>query len=101
MSIQRVFAALLACASVTACSKHSAEAPAEAPPGPQDTHASALPADPAPAAAAVISIDGSSTVFPLTEAVAEEFQKQNDAKVTIGVSGTGGGFKKFCAGEIA
>jgi phosphate transport system substrate-binding protein len=40
-------------------------------------------------------------VFPITEAVAEEFQKTNSAKVTIGVSGTGGGFKKFCAGEIA
>ena len=49
----------------------------------------------------MIAIDGSSTVFPITEAVAEEFQKENAAKVTIGVSGTGGGFKKFCAGEIA
>jgi phosphate transport system substrate-binding protein len=51
------------------------------------------------AADAVIAIDGSSTVFPITEAVAEEFQKQSGARVTIGVSGTGGGFKKFCAGE--
>lgn len=50
---------------------------------------------------AIIAIDGSSTVYPITEAVAEEFQKQNDARVTIGVSGTGGGFKKFCAGETA
>ncbi|HXS18554.1 MAG TPA: PstS family phosphate ABC transporter substrate-binding protein, partial [Polyangiaceae bacterium] len=49
----------------------------------------------------IIAIDGSSTVFPITEAVAEEFQKTNPARVTIGVSGTGGGFKKFCAGEIA
>jgi phosphate transport system substrate-binding protein len=50
---------------------------------------------------AVIKIDGSSTVFPITEAVAEEFQKTNrDAKVTVGISGTGGGFKKFCSGEI-
>lgn len=48
-----------------------------------------------------IKIDGSSTVFPITEAVAEEFQKASGAKVTIGVSGTGGGFKKFCAGETA
>lgn len=48
-----------------------------------------------------ISIDGSSTVFPITEAVAEEFQKVNPkVHVTVGVSGTGGGFKKFCAGEI-
>ena len=49
----------------------------------------------------IIAIDGSSTVFPITEAVAEEFQKTNKARVTIGVSGTGGGFKKLCAGEIA
>ncbi len=49
----------------------------------------------------IISIDGSSTVFPITEAVAEEFQKTSDARVTIGVSGTGGGFKKFCQGETA
>lgn len=48
----------------------------------------------------IIAIDGSSTVFPITEAVAEEFQKTNKARVTIGVSGTGGGFKKLCAGEI-
>ena len=43
-----------------------------------------------------IKIDGSSTVFPITEAVAEEFQKGTKSRVTIGVSGTGGGFKKFC-----
>ncbi|MBX3130502.1 MAG: PstS family phosphate ABC transporter substrate-binding protein [Polyangiaceae bacterium] len=50
--------------------------------------------------AEVISIDGSSTVFPITEAVAEEFQKENaGARVTVGISGTGGGFKKFCTGE--
>jgi phosphate transport system substrate-binding protein len=46
-----------------------------------------------------ILIDGSSTVFPITEAVAEEFQKKNQTKVTVGISGTGGGFKKFCGGE--
>ncbi len=47
-----------------------------------------------------IKADGSSTVFPITEAVAEEFGKLNrDVKVTVGISGTGGGFKKFCAGE--
>lgn len=47
-----------------------------------------------------ISIDGSSTVFPVTEAVAEEFRAvQPDVKVTIGVSGTGGGFQKFSRGE--
>ena len=48
----------------------------------------------------IVSVDGSSTVYPITEAVAEEFQKDNpDIKVTVGISGTGGGFKKFCRGE--
>jgi phosphate transport system substrate-binding protein len=47
-----------------------------------------------------IAIDGSSTVFPISEAMAEEFQAvNNDVRVTVGVSGTGGGFEKFCAGE--
>jgi phosphate transport system substrate-binding protein len=47
-----------------------------------------------------IKIDGSSTVYPITEAVAEEFRKeQPQVKVTVGVSGTGGGFKKFGRGE--
>jgi phosphate transport system substrate-binding protein len=51
--------------------------------------------------AQIIQIDGSSTVFPVTEAVAEEFQKakKGKVKVTVGISGTGGGFKKFCRGE--
>jgi phosphate transport system substrate-binding protein len=49
---------------------------------------------------ALIRIDGSSTVFPISEAVAEEFQRANpSARATVGVSGTGGGFQKFCAGE--
>jgi phosphate transport system substrate-binding protein len=49
-----------------------------------------------------IRIDGSSTVAPLTEAVAEEFEAENSGvRVTVGTSGTGGGFEKFCAGETA
>jgi len=48
-----------------------------------------------------IKIDGSSTVYPITEAVAEEFRvDQPGVNVTVGVSGTGGGFKKFGRGEI-
>src|SRR5690349_13904806 len=48
-----------------------------------------------------IKIDGSSTVYPITEAVAEEFRaEQPEVKVTVGVSGTGGGLKKFSRGEI-
>ncbi len=48
-----------------------------------------------------IKIDGSSTVYPITEAVAEEFQKSKKGaiRVTVGISGTGGGFKRFCSGE--
>ena len=52
----------------------------------------ALAADP-------IKVDGSSTVFPITEAVAEEFGKSGGGKVIVGISGTGGGFKRFCRGE--
>jgi phosphate transport system substrate-binding protein len=51
------------------------------------------------AAEKVIKIDGSSTVYPITEAVAEEYQIATKVKVTVGISGTGGGFKKFCRGE--
>jgi phosphate transport system substrate-binding protein len=49
----------------------------------------------------LVKVDGSSTVYPITEAVAEEFQKskKNAVRVTVGISGTGGGFKKFCRGE--
>jgi phosphate transport system substrate-binding protein len=49
-----------------------------------------------------IRIDGSSTVGPLTEAVVERFNEENpDVNITVGQSGTGGGFEKFCAGETA
>jgi phosphate transport system substrate-binding protein len=47
-----------------------------------------------------IRIDGSSTVYPITEAVAEEFSKEAaKVNVSVGISGTGGGFKRFCVGE--
>lgn len=50
--------------------------------------------------AQVVKVDGSSTVFPITEAIAEEFQiATKGVRVTVGISGTGGGFKKFCRGE--
>lgn len=77
----------LVCAA--GCSKHRAAEQESAP--------SAAPA--ASDTSPLIAIDGSSTVFPILEAAAEEFQKGTDARVTIGVSGTGGGFKKFCNGE--
>jgi phosphate transport system substrate-binding protein len=85
-------ASLLSIALALACSSNPA-----APPPAADENAE----QPAAAPAANIAIDGSSTVYPITEAVAEEFQKGKDVRVTIGVSGTGGGFKKFCKGEVA
>ncbi len=55
----------------------------------------------APSLSHGVVVDGSSTVFPISEAVAEEFQRVNTStNVTVGVSGTGGGFKKFLAGEV-
>jgi len=77
----------------TACSKHSEKQGASTD---AKTQGASAEADSVPS---IIAIDGSSTVFPITEAVAEEFQKENKARVTIGVSGTGGGFKKFCKAE--
>ena len=51
-------------------------------------------------ASAVVRVDGSSTVFPITEAVAEEYQKENPGvRITVGISGTGGGFQRFCREE--
>jgi phosphate transport system substrate-binding protein len=74
--------ALVIGVSAVACGGGSSSGPADAP--------------------AFIAIDGSSTVFPITEAVAEEFQKVNPgSKVPVGLSGTGGGFQKFCRGETA
>lgn len=50
--------------------------------------------------AQTVKVDGSSTVYPITEGIAEDFQKESKIKVTVGISGTGGGFKKFCRSEI-
>ena len=58
-------------------------------------------AAPASSGPTLVSLDGSSTVFPISEAVAEEFQKaEKGTRVTVGISGTGGGFQKFCRSEI-
>ena len=49
-----------------------------------------------------IEVDGSSTVFPVTQAVAEEFRKEHpEIQIPIGISGTGGGFRRFTTGETA
>jgi phosphate transport system substrate-binding protein len=54
-----------------------------------------------PASPDTIQIDGSSTVYPLTEAVVEEYAKRKTGqKITVGISGTGGGFQKFCRNDI-
>src|SRR5690606_30044375 len=47
-----------------------------------------------------VRVDGSSTVFPISEAAAEEFSRVSDVRVNVAFSGTGGGFEKFCRGEI-
>ena len=79
-----------------ACSGTGATA---SPSGVATPGATTAPATAAPLSGS-IAIDGSSTVYPITEAVAEEFQKANPGvKITAAFSGTGGGFKKFCAGE--
>ena len=58
------------------------------------------PQQPSATLSGTIEIDGSSTVYPITEAVAEEFRKVHpDVRVNVGISGTGGGFKRFTVGE--
>jgi phosphate transport system substrate-binding protein len=81
---------VLAVSAFAGCSSPSA-APAEAPaPTPSET----------PALSGTVEVDGSSTVFPISEAMAEEFSIENpNVRVTVGVSGTGGGFKRFTVGE--
>jgi phosphate transport system substrate-binding protein len=89
-SRSKLFCLAVAALAAGACAKASSQDPAEqssAGDRPQPT-------------GDVIRMDGSSTVFPISQAVAEEFQETTRARVTIGVSGTGGGFKKFCRGEI-
>jgi phosphate transport system substrate-binding protein len=100
ISLERAFAVSTATLGITAvlgllsaCSKHR-EQPKEEAPATATQAVAAKPMQP-------ISIDGSSTVFPVSEAVAEEFQKGNAARVTVASSGTGGGFKKLCSKEIA
>ena len=88
MSSSRILLSISAAMALVACS------------GGSQNSDSSSEAGSAPAASTqIVTIDGSSTVFPITEAVAEEYQRASGARVTIGVSGTGGGFKKFCGGE--
>ena len=88
--MKRVFLTILVGASVWACSPKTSE-------NKETTDSTAT----ATVSAENIKVDGSSTVYPITEAVAEDFNVANpNVKVTIGVSGTGGGFKKFIRKEI-
>ena len=79
-----------------ACTGGASTAPSEA----ASAAASAAASEPAEALSGTVTIDGSSTVYPITEAAAEDFIKANPGvTVPVAFSGTGGGFKKFCAGE--
>jgi phosphate transport system substrate-binding protein len=86
---------------VGACSSGSTPAPSSGGTGDGSSSAPATaPASQAATLSGTVNVDGSSTVYPITEAVAEEFQKANaGVKVTVAFAGTGGGFKKFCNGE--
>ena len=90
--------ALVAVFALGACSSGGTTTAPSAAPG-SEAPASGEPPSAAPLSGTV-TIDGSSTVYPITVAVAEEFQKANSGvQVPTALSGTGGGFKKFCAGE--
>lgn len=86
--------ALLVIMMVAACSAPSTQAPSAAPAETEAPNAASV------ALSGDVVIDGSSTVYPITVAVAEEFAAvAPDVRISVGLSGTGGGFKKFCAGE--
>jgi len=86
-SMVRATAGLALVASLAACGQSA-----------QDARGGRAPAGSGPS---LVALDGSSTVFPISEAVAEEFQKvEKSIRVTVGISGTGGGFQKFCRAEI-
>lgn len=93
-----LLATALALALVSGCGN---DAPTTTATTPAATPASTTAAEPQVPTQGLVAIDGSSTVFPITEAMAEEFQKANPGlRVTVGLSGTGGGFKKFCRGDV-
>jgi phosphate transport system substrate-binding protein len=87
--------AVMAALTLGACSGSAGSSPSGTVAGSTGTPAATA----APLSGTVV-VDGSSTVYPITEAVAEEFQKANKGvKVTVASAGTGGGFKKFCSAE--
>jgi phosphate transport system substrate-binding protein len=89
--------AALILAALAGCSKHKDGGAG----GTEAAGKATVPAgDRAPGSGGPIKVDGSSTVFLISQAVAEEFQKAGHGTATVGESGTGGGFKKFCRAEI-
>lgn len=102
-----VVAGVLCLSVLSACGAGTAAPPAGTPGGQGTAPAAAEPEVQPPANAndlaglsGQVLIDGSSTVYPITSAAAEEFnQYAPNVRIPVGVSGTGGGFKKFCAGE--
>jgi phosphate transport system substrate-binding protein len=90
----------LAFAAAIAFGACSSSGASSSPSGSTATSSSGTPSEPAAALTGSVTIDGSSTVYPITEAVAEDFQNANNGvKVSAAFAGTGGGFKKFCVGE--
>ena len=90
-----VVAVIATMVSAAGCARTESSKPAQSGGEPKQTEEPQKPA-----LKGQVLIDGSSTVFPITEAVAEEFQKEfPDVSVNVGISGTGGGFKKFVVGE--
>ncbi len=92
--------ALTAIFAFAACDSGASASPSTAPTGGTGTAPTVAPTEPPEPLSGTITIDGSSTVYPITEIVAEEFQLANSGvQVPVAFSGTGGGFKKFCVGE--
>ena len=93
--------ALMAAIAISACTTGGGTSAAPSAAAPSTAPESTAPESAAPAnLSGTVTIDGSSTVYPITEAVAEEFQLANTGvQVPTSLSGTGGGFKKFCTGE--
>jgi phosphate transport system substrate-binding protein len=91
---------ILVAIGATACSGGATPSPSGSGAAAASGPAASAPGTSSAPLSGTVNIDGSSTVYPITEAVAEEFQKANQGvKVTVAFAGTGGGFKKFCNGE--
>ncbi|NHN31399.1 PstS family phosphate ABC transporter substrate-binding protein [Paenibacillus agricola] len=97
-----VMSSLILAVTLAGCGQTATQTPAATAPAPTGNAAAPAPATtPATALKGDIKIDGSSTVFPISQAIAEEFMKKNkDVKITVGESGSGNGAKKLIDGEI-